>query len=82
MTANMMAAPATMLKGWGQTSDRDNDCSFERHGQKLTVRVPGTVHDLASNKEQSERTDGHGPHRGEFIAIEQSMGAFALARLR
>ena len=40
MTANMMAAPPTMLKGWGQTSDRDNDCSFEQNGQKLTIRVP------------------------------------------
>jgi regulation of enolase protein 1 (concanavalin A-like superfamily) len=34
------------LKGWGKTTDPDGDCTFSLEGDRLTIEVPGTLHDL------------------------------------
>jgi hypothetical protein len=48
----VLAAPPPVLKGWGQASDPDGDCRFEERDGKLTIRVPGTLHNLIADSGQ------------------------------
>ena len=35
------------IKGWGETIDPDGDCKFTLEKDRLTIKVPGTLHDLS-----------------------------------
>jgi tetratricopeptide (TPR) repeat protein/predicted Ser/Thr protein kinase len=37
-----------VLGEWGTSMDPDGDCSFRMEGGALTIRVPGTAHDLST----------------------------------
>ena len=49
IAAGFLAAPPTAIKGWGQADDPDGDCRFEARDSKLTIRVPGTLHNLVAD---------------------------------
>jgi regulation of enolase protein 1 (concanavalin A-like superfamily) len=36
------------IRGWGDVIDPDGDCTFRLQGGKLSIVVPGTLHDLAA----------------------------------
>jgi len=38
--------PLQVIEGWGEVVDLDGDCVVRQDGQKLTIAVPGTKHDL------------------------------------
>ncbi len=52
VTGALLAAPLPVFKGWGQAGDPDGDCRFEQKNGKLTIEVPGTIHNLAADIRQ------------------------------
>jgi regulation of enolase protein 1 (concanavalin A-like superfamily) len=74
VTGTLLAAPPPMLKGWGQAADPDGDCRFELFDGKLTILVPGTVHDLVADSGKLNAPTVLSPVRGEFIAMVSSTG--------
>jgi regulation of enolase protein 1 (concanavalin A-like superfamily) len=40
--------PARTLKGWGQVVDPAKDCQFNTDGDRLTIDIPATKHDLSA----------------------------------
>ena len=49
VTCTLWAASPPALKGWGQASDPDGDCRFEQKDGKLTISVPGKLHNLVAD---------------------------------
>jgi type 1 fimbria pilin len=39
--------PERNIKGWGDVVDPSKDCEFKPDGNRLTIVVPGTKHDLS-----------------------------------
>jgi regulation of enolase protein 1 (concanavalin A-like superfamily) len=74
VAATLLAAGPRVLKGWGLADDPDNDCKFELAGEKLTIRVPGTLHDLVSDDGQTNAPVVLATVRGEFIAMVKVPG--------
>jgi len=67
--------PSRSIEGWGEAYDPKGDCAFEVQGQRLTVRVPGSLHDLSA-----EAGDVSAPRilrvtRGDFVASVTVAGA-------
>ena len=61
------ARPPQTLKGWGGAVDPKGDCRIGLDGEKLTIAVPGTKHDLSA-----EASDMNAPRvlreiEGDFI---------------
>jgi len=61
--------------GWGQATDPTGDCRFEQMDGKLTIRVPGTLHNLVTDSGQLSAPTVLSPVRGEFIAMVQVTGS-------
>jgi regulation of enolase protein 1 (concanavalin A-like superfamily) len=40
--------PTRTLKGWGQVVDPAKDCQFNTDGDRLTIDIPATKHDLSA----------------------------------
>lgn len=72
--AGLLAAAPPTLEGWGQAADPEGDCRFELKGTKLTIRVPGTVHDLVADRGHVNAPAVLSPVRGEFIAMVKASG--------
>jgi hypothetical protein len=75
VTASALAAPPTAFKGWGQATDPDGDCRFEQTDGKLTLRVPGTHHNLVADSGHLNAPRVLSPVRGEFIAMVKATGS-------
>ena len=74
IAAGLLAAPPTAIKGWGQADDPDGDCRFEARDSKLTIRVPGTLHNLVADSGHLNAPTVLSPVRGEFIAMVKAAG--------
>jgi hypothetical protein len=74
VTGTLLAASPPLLKGWGQAADPDGDCRFEQMDGKLTILVPGTVHNLVADAGQLNAPTVLSSVRGEFIAMVKSTG--------
>ncbi len=74
LAASILAAGPPALKGWGLAHDPDGDCRFEQAGDKLTIRVPGSLHDLGADDGQANAPVVLAPARGEFIAMVKVSG--------
>jgi len=74
MTGTLLAAAPPLLKGWGQAADPDGDCRFEQMDGKLTIEIPGTIHNLVAGTGQVNAPTVLSPVRGEFIAMVKSTG--------
>jgi hypothetical protein len=70
----LWASSPPALKGWGTTSDPDGDCRFELKDGKLSIAVPGTLHNLVADRGQVNAPTVLSPVKGEFIAIVKSTG--------
>ena len=75
VTAGVVAAPPIVLKGWGQAYDPKGDCRFEQVDGKLTIRVPGTRHNLVAESGQLEAPAVLSHVRGDFIAMVKATGS-------
>ena len=75
VACTLLAAAPLMLKGWGQASDPDGDCRFEQKAGKLTINVPGTLHDLVADSGQVNAPTVLSPVKGEFIAMVKVIGS-------
>ncbi len=73
-TCTLWAASPPVLKGWGQASDPDGDCRFQQKDGKLTIAVPGTLHNLVADSGQVNSPTVLSPVKGEFIAMVKSTG--------
>lgn len=71
----LVAASPPALKGWGQASDPDGDCRFEQKGGKLTITVPGTLHNLVADSGQVNAPTVLSPVKGDFIAMVKATGS-------
>jgi hypothetical protein len=60
------------IKGWGAATDPDGDCKFEEKEGKLTIKVPGSIHDLyPGQKDEKKRFNAPRVLReieGDFVA--------------
>jgi regulation of enolase protein 1 (concanavalin A-like superfamily) len=74
VTCTVWAAAPPMLKGWGHASDPDGDCRFEQRDSKLTIQVPGTLHNLVADSGELNAPTVLSPVKGEFIAMVKSTG--------
>jgi regulation of enolase protein 1 (concanavalin A-like superfamily) len=66
--------PAQVIEGWGEVADPDGDCTIRQDGQKLTIAIPATKHDLSV-----EVGDVNAPRvlrnlAGDFIALVKVSG--------
>ena len=43
------------IKGWGEATDPDGDCKIEEKKGKLTIKVPGSVHDLSPGQKDEKK---------------------------
>ena len=73
-TCTLWAASPPVLKGWGHASDPDGDCRFQQKDGKLTIAVPGTLHNLVADSGQVNSPTVLSPVKGEFIAMVKSTG--------
>ena len=74
IAAGLLAASPPAIKGWGQADDPDGDCRFEARDSKLTIRVPGTLHNLVADRGRLNAPTVLSPVRGEFIAMVKAAG--------
>jgi regulation of enolase protein 1 (concanavalin A-like superfamily) len=74
VTCTLWAASPPVLKGWGQAADPDGDCRFQQKDGKLTIAVPGTLHDLVAESGHFNAPTVLSPVKGEFIAMVKSTG--------
>lgn len=72
-TLPLQAKAPHSIAGWGIVTDPDGDCSIVAKGGKLTVTVPGTVHDLSIvyAKKAAVNPDGV-----KWIHLAPAIGAF------
>jgi regulation of enolase protein 1 (concanavalin A-like superfamily) len=75
MACTLWAASPPMLKGWGQAADPDIDCRFNVKDGKLTIGVPGTLHNLVADSGQLNAPTVLSPVKGEFIAMVKATGS-------
>jgi regulation of enolase protein 1 (concanavalin A-like superfamily) len=80
LTAMSLAAAAQEhkarnLKGWGEASDPDGDCRIMLDGNKLTMQVPGTWHDLGAESGKLNAPRVLRPITGDFLAEVKVGGA-------
>ena len=74
VACTLLAASPPVLKGWGAASDPDGDCRFEQKDGKLTITVPGTLHNLVAEDGPVNAPTVLSPVKGEFIAMVKSTG--------
>jgi regulation of enolase protein 1 (concanavalin A-like superfamily) len=74
VACTLLAASPPVLKGWGQAADPDGDCRFVQKDGKLTIAVPGTLHNLVADRGQVNAPTVLSPVKGEFIAMVKSTG--------
>lgn len=60
--------PARTLKSWGQVVDPAGDCRFNVDGDRLTIDVPGTKHDLSAEVGDMKAPRVLRVIEGDFIA--------------
>ncbi len=75
VASSTLAAPPTSFNSWGQATDPKGDCRFEQMDGKLTIRVPGTLHNLVTDSGQLGAPSVLRPVRGEFIAMVKVTGS-------
>src|SRR5262245_56616033 len=60
------------IKGWGEATDPDGECKIEEKKGKLTIKVPGSLHDLfPGQKDEKKRFNAPRVLReveGDFVA--------------
>jgi regulation of enolase protein 1 (concanavalin A-like superfamily) len=44
-----------LLKGWGEVTDADGDCQVKRNQDKVTIAIPGRLHDLSGTRKNAPR---------------------------
>src|SRR5690348_634445 len=61
--------PQTM-KGWGTVVDPDGDCPITEENGKLTIKVPGTYHDLTHSEGRDQLNSPRvlQEAKGDFVA--------------
>jgi regulation of enolase protein 1 (concanavalin A-like superfamily) len=66
------------IPGWGAVIDPVGDCSIVPTSGKVTVTVPGTIHDLADSSDQGSRSAPRILHsvEGDFILQVRVTGDF------
>jgi hypothetical protein len=74
VACTLCAASPPLLKGWGQATDPNGDCRFALKAGKLTIAVPGTLHNLVAESGQVNAPTVLSPVKGEFIAMVKSTG--------
>ena len=74
VACTLLAASPPLLKGWGQAADPDGDCRFEQKAGKLTITVPGTLHNLVADDAKVNAPTVLSPVKGDFIAMVKSTG--------
>jgi regulation of enolase protein 1 (concanavalin A-like superfamily) len=67
---------ANVLKGWGQTIDPDGDCKFTLDQGKLTIKLPGTDHALAFERNQMNAPRVLRDVEGDFIVQVKVSGEY------
>lgn len=60
------------IKGWGKVIDPDNDCAFTEARGKLSITVPGSLHDLFPGQRDPKKRN-NAPRvltevKGDFVA--------------
>jgi len=60
--------------GWGAAYDPDGDCSIEGKGTTLSLKVPGTLHDLSVEQAQVNAARVLRPVEGDFVAEVKVVG--------
>jgi regulation of enolase protein 1 (concanavalin A-like superfamily) len=77
LVGGLLAAPPApqWIKGWGTVADPEKDCGFESMDDRLTIRVPGTPHNLVADSGQLNAPTVLSPDRGEFIATVKVNGS-------
>jgi regulation of enolase protein 1 (concanavalin A-like superfamily) len=82
-----LPAPATpeelglrVIDGWGEVVDPSGDCTIDGRDGKLTITVPGTVHDLNPQWYKSEKGRNAPrvlrPVEGDFVLQVKATGDF------
>jgi regulation of enolase protein 1 (concanavalin A-like superfamily) len=67
--------PAHSLEGWGEAFDPHGDTAFELEGQRLTVSVPGSLHDLSIEAGDVSAPRVLRARQGDFVASVTVAGA-------
>jgi regulation of enolase protein 1 (concanavalin A-like superfamily) len=67
--------PSRSLEGWGEAYDPKGDCAVEVQGQRLTVTVPGSLHDLSAEQGEVSAPRVLRATRGDFVATVTVAGA-------
>jgi len=60
--------PIRLLQGWGEVIDPDKDCQISAEGDRLTIKVPGTPHDLSAELDRLNAPRVIREVKGDFIA--------------
>ncbi len=68
LTASGADGPGAVLKGWGRVFDPDKDCKVDADGDRLTIGVPGSPHDLSAELERMNAPRVVRDVSGDFIA--------------
>lgn len=65
---------ARSLEGWGDAYDPRGDCRFGAEGHRLTIEVPGSLHDLSVEHGHVDAPRVLRPVRGDFVATVSVVG--------
>jgi regulation of enolase protein 1 (concanavalin A-like superfamily) len=64
------------IEGWGELTDPDGDCTVQADGEKLTITVPGTPHNLTGPMGGMNAPRVLRPVEGDFTAQVLVSGKF------
>jgi regulation of enolase protein 1 (concanavalin A-like superfamily) len=64
------------LTGWGLAIDPDRDCEFTPGAENLTIKVPGTLHDLNPDSGKLNAPRVVRAVEGDFVVTVKVSGAF------
>jgi len=67
--------PGAAVGAWGQAVDPKGDCKIALDGEKLTIEVPGSLHDLSVEAGDVNAPRVLRPIEGDFIAQVKVAGA-------
>lgn len=72
-----VGAEPKQIEGWGKFLDPDGDCSSMMQAGKLTIRVPGTPHDLSAELRRMNAPRVLREVKGDFAVEVKVGGKFA-----
>jgi regulation of enolase protein 1 (concanavalin A-like superfamily) len=64
------------IKGWGTAIDPSGDCTIESDGKTLTIKVPGTLHDLNAQNDSVNAPRVLRDVTGDFSVQVKVVGTF------